>query len=99
MLPANRSAATADFIKPQMRSAGFTGVAPRTWATTGLVRVGGRPASAGRRKARMGRSIVQRQIHLSCRIGFREPLEKGDKMDGQLALLIGKEPVPEDAHP
>ena len=58
------------------------------------LRVSGQPAldDLGGR----GRGVVQRQIHLTSRIGFQQVLEKGDKVDCQLPFVIGTEPLPAD---
>ncbi len=43
---------------------------------------------------RMRWRLVERQREPTCRIDSRQPLEKGDNMDRQFALMLGKEPLP-----
>jgi hypothetical protein len=38
--------------------------------------------------------VIQRQVQRTRGVGCRQALQKGDKVDGQLAFMIGREPLP-----
>jgi hypothetical protein len=98
MLPANRSAATADLRW-----------LPDAFDRVHLVRcvlgqpeyldegMGGQPCADD--FGGMGWCVIQCQIHGATWVGCRQALQKGGKMGCQLALMIGRAPLAADRIP